>query len=180
MTAHRASLVLIAGFIAADVSGMAYAQTGGANPPPGMSDTETDPERFAVTPIEGGILRVDRQTGAVSRCQETRGIFTCRLVPDDRATLEAEISRLMAENERLRLSAELREGAAPAAPQGETPQAATPEAATPDGEAETAERAPVIDPEDLDRAMQAAREVMRRFFDMVEDLRRDMERGERI
>lgn len=59
-------------------------------------------DRFAIQPLEGGFLRLNRDTGAVSYCKATGGLAVCRLAADERAALEAEIERLRAENDRLK------------------------------------------------------------------------------
>jgi hypothetical protein len=59
-------------------------------------------DRFTLQPLEGGFLRMNRETGAVSFCTAKEGLAVCRLGADERATLEAEIERLRAENARLR------------------------------------------------------------------------------
>jgi hypothetical protein len=61
--------------------------------------------RYTFQPVEGGFLRLDGRTGQVSLCTRRTGDFACRTVPDDRAALEEEISRLTAENTRLRETA---------------------------------------------------------------------------
>ena len=53
------------------------------------------------SPVEGGFLRMDSHTGAVSMCQRIGGKWACEAVADDRRALEAEIERLGAENRTL-------------------------------------------------------------------------------
>ncbi len=59
-------------------------------------------DRYTLQPLEGGFLRMNRETGAVSYCSAKEGVAVCRLGADERATLEAEIERLRAENARLK------------------------------------------------------------------------------
>ena len=59
-------------------------------------------DRYMVSEIEDGILRVDRQTGAVSVCKREGGDWECELVPDDRDAMAREIEDLQLENRRLR------------------------------------------------------------------------------
>jgi len=73
-------------------------------------------ERFSMTPAEGGFLRLDKQTGAVSFCAVEAGGATCRAGADERAALEKEIAQLRRENAELRASrdaARSQSGAAP-------------------------------------------------------------------
>jgi hypothetical protein len=60
------------------------------------------PERYSMTPGDGGFLRLDKQTGAVSLCTVKDGVSVCRASADERAALEAEISRLTRENGELK------------------------------------------------------------------------------
>lgn len=67
-------------------------------------------DRFALQPADGGFLRLNKETGAVSYCSAKDGVSVCRLGADERAALETEIERLRAENARLKA------GLAPQAP----------------------------------------------------------------
>lgn len=58
--------------------------------------------RFTMTPAGEGMLRLDTQTGAVSKCMRDAGNWVCKSVADDRMALENEIDRLSNENQRLR------------------------------------------------------------------------------
>ncbi len=68
--------------------------------PPSIIAPET--ERFTLQPADGGFLRMNKDTGAVSFCTVKEGVSVCRMGADDRAALEAEIERLRAENTRLK------------------------------------------------------------------------------
>jgi hypothetical protein len=59
-------------------------------------------DRFTLQPTEGGFLRMNKETGAVSYCSAKDGASVCRLAADERVALEAEIERLRAENARLK------------------------------------------------------------------------------
>lgn len=67
-------------------------------------------DRYAMTPTDGGFLRLDKETGAVSFCAVENGLASCRIGADERAALEAEIARLRRENAELNAAAK---GAAP-------------------------------------------------------------------
>jgi hypothetical protein len=58
--------------------------------------------RYAMTPVEGGMLRMDTDTGVVSLCSRKSGSWACETLPDDTATLRAENERLARENRELR------------------------------------------------------------------------------
>lgn len=65
-------------------------------PPPSERD------RYSMTPADGGFLRLDRQTGAVSFCTVKDGLSLCRASADERAALESEVARLKRENSELK------------------------------------------------------------------------------
>ncbi len=75
---------------AALMSAPALAQTG---PTP-----ENEDGRFSFNRAGEGYLRLDSRTGQVSQCTRRAVGWACQAVPDERATLESEISRLQAEN----------------------------------------------------------------------------------
>ncbi len=85
-------------------------------------------ERFTLTPAEGGYVRLNKETGAVSYCSVTNGVTVCRLGAEERAALEAEIDRLRKENAALKARVEA----------GPAPPAARPNAAPSEEEFERA------------------------------------------
>ncbi|RTL98467.1 hypothetical protein EJV44_06780 [Ancylobacter aquaticus] len=159
-----AGLVLLAG------TGLALAQ-------PAADPAAADPVRFTVQKVEGGLMRLDTQTGAMSFCAQRAAGWACEAVPDDRAALEAEIDRLQArlaalEKNRATGGAgvpdimEPPQNTPPAAP----PDAPPPAASTPDADGEL----PAQARQRLDQAMDLAEHAFRRFVEMVERLRKDL------
>ena len=63
-----------------------------------MPDTENG--RYALSPVTDGVVRLDTRTGAVSTCSNSGAGWACYTVPDERAALDAEIGRLLADNEK--------------------------------------------------------------------------------
>lgn len=64
--------------------------------------------RFTMTQTQGGFVRLDTMTGAVSMCTGKDGDWACRAMPDDQkalqdkiASLEEEVRKLKEENRRL-------------------------------------------------------------------------------
>ncbi|MBO6675382.1 MAG: hypothetical protein JJ908_09945 [Rhizobiales bacterium] len=133
----------------------------------------TDPldgDQYLIVEVDDGVLRIDRQSGDISECQETQNGWICRLTADDRLAYEAEINRLDAEVERLE---EELLAAREALQADEQDLSLIPE----DGvnEPSVRERLDLPTDEELDAVMDTAEEVMRRFFDMVQGLREDIE-----
>ena len=54
--------------------------------------------RFTVHRIDEGFLRLDGRSGQVSICSLRPAGWLCRLLPDERSVLEAEIGRLQVDN----------------------------------------------------------------------------------
>jgi hypothetical protein len=75
---------------------------------PAAAQGREAPGRYTMQPVDGGFLRLDSQTGAVSMCRPgSGGVVTClpsqgeQGVPGEVARLRAEISELKAEVKRL-------------------------------------------------------------------------------
>ncbi|MBX9709858.1 MAG: hypothetical protein K2X60_02385 [Xanthobacteraceae bacterium] len=90
--------VLLASLALID-SSMAFAQ----------SAPDTENGRYSMSQVGDGFLRLDTRTGAVSNCT-SKGGWTCRIVPDERAALDTEIGRLQGENKKLKDQLAQREG----------------------------------------------------------------------
>jgi hypothetical protein len=58
--------------------------------------------RYTLAPLEGGIVKLDTGTGALTECRRKGDALSCTLVPDERQPLQDEIDRLSRENARLR------------------------------------------------------------------------------
>ncbi len=135
--------------------------------------------RFSLQPVEGGLMRLDARTGAMSFCSVRSGAWSCALVPEERSAYEAEIRRL---NERI---ATLEKAAVPPvmAPPAPVPDAPSPDAAAPDKAPDAGRATPGATPPAgeqttpdearaaFDRAMRMAEDAFRRFYDMVQRLR---------
>jgi hypothetical protein len=67
---------------------------------------DTDGGRYVLEKAGSGFIRLDRQTGAVSRCLERSGSWACESLDDDRtadrAEVKAEVDRLQRQNEELK------------------------------------------------------------------------------
>jgi hypothetical protein len=152
MLLHRASVLLI--------SVVALAALTGAAP-----ESEERNGRFVMTPVEGGFLRMDSHTGAVSMCQRTGGKWACETVADDRRALDKELERLGAENREL----------------SGTVRRLEERLALPDGEgrdrrADKTPRLQLPSEEEVDRALGYMQRLMRKFKDKMRELESDGDR----
>jgi hypothetical protein len=122
--------------------------------------------RFTFTPVTDGVLRLDTRTGNVSLCSRREAGWACQVVPDERAVLEGEITRLQVQNGALKREMIARGVPLPApAPQAERP------AAPPRGELNLPSDA------ELDRVMTFMEKVWRRLLDMVDETKDRERRG---
>lgn len=55
---------------------------------------EQDAERFQLERSGDHFVRLDRQTGAMSLCEQKDGTLVCRMAADERAAYDAELDRL--------------------------------------------------------------------------------------
>src|SRR5207253_9772793 len=63
---------------------------------------ENEDSRFTFHRADDGYLRLDGRSGQVSSCTRRPVGWTCELVPDERAALEAELARLQGDNAALK------------------------------------------------------------------------------
>lgn len=112
----------------------------------GLSQAMAVEDRYALVPTEEGALRIDRESGEVSRCESDGTV--CRLLPDERLAYEREIERLADRVDALEERLAVLETAGPRG---------------------------LPDEEDLDRALDLTERTLRRFFGMMRELGRDTE-----
>jgi hypothetical protein len=136
-----------------------------AAPSPSASPTAPDavrPGRYTMVPAEGGFVRLDTETGAVSHCRRgdavSGGVWQCASIPEDviakpaekGASDDAALRREVADL-RARIEAMERRSVASAPPLRSSG-----------------------DPE-LDKAMNFSEELMRRFFGLVREFKDDVD-----
>lgn len=122
------------------------------------------PQRFTMTPTEGGVVRLDTETGAVSICTRRDGQWLCEAMPEERQSLRRQIERLQAENKRLR--DELNQP-------GQAPGLATPEegAEPPSGAPPAPKESFELPSEkDIDQAFDYLESMIRKFRDRLKQL----------
>lgn len=157
MTRSRFSLRLLAIVVA----GSALAAAAHAQP----SSPESGDARFTFHRADDGYLRLDGRSGQVSMCNRRTSGWQCQLVPDERAALEAEISRLQSDNaalkkELLTRSLPLPGGMAPDQP-GSKPQV---------------QRPPLPDDAEINRVMAVMEKIWKRMVEMILSVQRDLQK----
>ena len=133
--------------------------------------------RYIMQPVDGGALRMDSETGAMSLCTMRGGAFACEPVQDER-TSQKEAERLTTENRELKAEIKRLEEMLGL---GEKPQAGTPGAP---GNQQSEERPVSRQPkfelpseEDLDKALSYAERMLKKFREKWKDIERGTGRG---
>jgi hypothetical protein len=151
------AIVVIAG------SGLAAAAAGAQPSSPEGGDT-----RFTFHRADDGYLRLDGRSGQVSMCHRRTTGWQCQLVPDERAALEAEISRLQSDNatlkkELLSRSLPLPDGMRPDQPGSKGPKSQV-------------QRPQLPDDAELNRIMGVMEKIWRRMVEMIQSVQRDLQK----
>lgn len=115
------------------------------------------PGRFTMHPADGGILRMDTQTGGLSMCKQSSGSWACALVPDDRTALTDEIARLKSENSDLKSTVKRLEDLA-----------GVPGISGDAGKQHSGVQLPTE--EDVDKAMSYVERMLKKFKDKLKEL----------
>ncbi len=127
---------------------------------PASAQTRDAPGRFTMQPIEGGFLRLDTQTGAVSTCRAGTGnLVLCQPAQEEQG-LNKEIDRLRAEN--IELKAEVKRlqeitGVQPGPPVTGPPT----------------EKFQLPSEEDVDQALDYVERMFKKFRDRLRNLEED-------
>jgi hypothetical protein len=135
-------------------------------PLPALADDtpSTDGGRYVLEKAGSGFIRLDRETGAISRCLERSGSWACESVADDRsadrADLKAEIDRLERQNEELKRRIAVLE---------KHP-----------GDSSSGPRIELPSQQDMDRFMALIESWMRRFVDFARSLGQDSRERQNI
>ena len=142
-----------------------------------MPDTENG--RYALSRVgDGAVIRLDTRTGTVSNCSNSNGGWACYAVPDERAAMDAEIGRLLAENEKLKAQLASRDAttdgksseALPKSDKQADPKQADPKTAEGGRKLEI----PLPSDQDMDRAMSFLERAWRRLIDIANRVQKDI------
>src|SRR5215475_1027369 len=133
----------------------------GASAQTAMPDSENG--RYSFNPLADGVLRLDTRTGQVSQCSRSDAGWTCKPVPDERSSLEAEIARLQGENATLKKELLARGQPLPGVPSPPAAKPSEPELKLPSDA-------------DVDKVMSFLEKVWRRLIEMGRTVQRDVEK----
>ena len=149
---------------------------------PAESMPDNEKGRYTMSQVGDGVIRLDTRTGAVSTCNNGGTGWACYAVPDERAAYDAEIGRLLAENEKSKaeiekLKTEL-ESRAPtvedkideALPKSDSLKKAEPKAAEVPRKIEI----PLPSDRDMDRVMSFLEQAWRRLVEMANRMQKDL------
>jgi hypothetical protein len=132
---------------------------------PAVADDETpdsDHGRYSFSKVADGLLRLDLKTGEVSLCSQRAVGWACQAAPDDRTVLENEIARLRTENAALKQELITHNLSLPDG------LAAEPPASGNDADApKVGDKAGDKTGDDIDRMVEAAGRLWRRFVDAI-------------
>jgi hypothetical protein len=136
-----------------------------------QSAPDTENGRYALSPVEGGVIRLDTRTGAVSTCSNSNGGWACHAAPDERAAMDEEIGRLQADNEKLKAQLTARD----ALPKADTSKAPEPKVAEDERKIEIPKiEIPLPSDRDMDRVMSFLEQAWRRLVEMANQVQKDV------
>ena len=149
--------------------------------PPADTDRPDRPGRYILQPVDGGVLRMDTESGAMSLCVKRSAAVTCEPVPDERSG-QKEFERLGSENRELkadikRLEEQMGLGDKPAVPGSPGGQAGgqaggPPAADKPDGERPVNRSSKFNLPteQDIDQALNYVERMMKKLREKWGDI----------
>lgn len=135
------------------------------------------PGRYTMSPTEGGVIRLDRETGAMAFCTGKDGEWSCKDMPESENALRKRIEQLEAEKRAFAAERELWAGSA-GENKSETPDTDAPPSAeavpTPPG------NLPVPNERDVDKLFDYVEGMVKKFKERIERLEREAEKKPEI
>jgi hypothetical protein len=138
---------------------------------PAWAAGEDTPGRYTMSPAEGGIIRLDRETGAMSFCTGAEGNWSCKDMAETESALKQRVEQLEAEKRAHDAEKELR-GAPQPGPSAAAPDAAAPlpgEAAPPPPPGDL----PIPNERDVDKLFDYVEGMVKKFKERIDRLERE-------
>lgn len=131
-----------------------------------------DPGRYTMSPTEGGVIRLDRQTGVMSFCTGKEGGWSCQEMPETESELKKRIEQLEGEKRALEAERRLRDGALGGAPSARAPLPGDPPIdetlpPAPPGDL------PIPNERDVDKLFDYVEGMVRKFKERIDRLERE-------
>ena len=124
------------------------------------------PGRYTMTPTEGGFVRLDRESGAMSFCTGKEGDWTCKPMAEAEAQLKRRVEELEAENKALK-EQKSAEGGSP-------PAEALPDSVPPNPPGDLA----VPTEKDVDKLFDYVEGMMKKFKERIKRLEKEAQKEE--
>lgn len=162
-TSTRFRLTAVRPLLLAGLAGLLAGPAGAAEPT----------GRYTMQPAEGGVVRLDRETGAMSFCSGTSGNWTCKAMPETEAALNKRIEELEGEKRALEAERRLREtspGPAAKAPDATEPPGAEVTPPPPPGDL------PVPTEKDVDKLFDYVEGMVKKFKERIDRLEREAQK----
>lgn len=142
------------------------------SPSPLLAQAAAESEqRFQIEPRDGGYVRLDRQTGQISFCAFEKDRLACRVAAEEREAYEGLMATL---DDKLR-KLEQQVAALEAGREGDNFD--LPPDKLPKEDVDPGQKREMGDAEaELNKALGMAEQAIRRFFEVVKDLRKDWEK----
>jgi hypothetical protein len=133
---------------------------------PPAAAAEGQPDRYTMTPADGGFVRLDKQTGAMSFCSGKEGDWACKPMPDAEQKLQSRIGELESENKALREDRRQSE----ASPPGAEPPTGDMAPPTPPGEL------PMPTEREVDKLFDYVEGMVKKFKERIQRLEKEAQK----
>ncbi|HYD15539.1 MAG TPA: hypothetical protein VEA77_03980 [Hyphomicrobium sp.] len=128
--------------------------------------------RYTMTPTDGGVIRLDRQTGSMAFCTGKDGDWSCKDMPESESALKKRVEELEGEKRALEAEKRLRD-APPPGPTAKAPDSNEPPATgegippAPPGDL------PVPTERDVDKLFDYVEGMVKKFKERIDRLERE-------